>query len=63
MCKALHAGNALELFKKGGHLALLAWAREYGGEGVHELKLLDKTVLHITDPPLAKAGRCRLTMG
>ena len=37
------------------HHTLLAWAKEYGAEGVHELKLLDKTVLHITDPALAKA--------
>jgi hypothetical protein len=47
------------MFTAGGHLTLLAWAKEYGGEGVHQLKLLDKTVLHITDPPLAKVGWCR----
>jgi hypothetical protein len=55
----LLAGNALPMFTAGGHLTLLAWAKEYGGEGVHQLKLLDKTVLHITDPPLAKVGWCR----
>ena len=50
---------------EGGHKTLLAWALEYGGGGLHEVKLLSATILHITDPAIARVGRrrCRLNPG
>ena len=47
------AGNTLDI-AQGGHKTLLAWAKEYGAEGLHEVKMLNQPILHITDPALAK---------
>ena len=47
------AGNMIDL-ASGGHKTLLQWANEYGGEGLHEVKMLSQSILHITDPAVAK---------
>jgi len=48
------SGNLLAM-KKAPHTALLAWAQEYGGEGLHELKITGSNkVIHIVDPAIAK---------
>ena len=48
------AGNTLDI-AQGGHRQLLEWAETYGvADGVHEVKMLSQTILHLTDPKLAR---------
>lgn len=47
------AGNMVDI-ARGGHKTLLAWAEEYGGEGLHEVMMLSQPILHITDPAVAR---------
>jgi hypothetical protein len=32
-------------------------------DGLHEIKLLNATILHITDPAIARVGRCSFNQG
>ena len=48
------AGNTLDI-AQGGHKQMLEWAETYGvKDGVHEVKMLSQTILHLTDPKLAR---------
>lgn len=49
------AGNTLDI-AQGGHEILLEWALEYGANpaGVHEVKMLGQTILHVVDPLIAR---------
>ena len=47
------AGNTLDI-AQGGHKQLLEWAEAYGADGVHEVKMLSQTILHVTDPAIAR---------
>jgi hypothetical protein len=49
------AGKTLDI-AQGGHETLLKWALEYGNNpsGVHEVKMLGQTNLHVVDPKIAR---------
>ena len=49
------AGNMVDI-NQGGHEQLLEWALAYGSgaEGVHEVKMLSKPILHVCDAAVAR---------